>query len=377
MVKKRFIFIVIIWGLTVFNLSAKEGQEYSKQNTTTTFEEIQLQPEEITPQVIELEPNKIQFEEINPKQEVIEEEPDQEHFEVYVPQLQEISPQDFAKKREKAIQFEEFKPTPQPVVKKAEKPSTGKYGQLEQTTTPVTPQEVEKFTPPTPTPEEVQPKVVVTQAPPPPPPEKPAAPIIPLAPPPAPESPVIPREATPVQPPHIKIAMNAEYKKQLSELAKQLAVLKERVLEAKTRIVAYGERLTKGFTSGTKVTIDVLNNLGDDFRIVKLQVFLDGHQVFLNEYSLNENPVGEIKIYRGSILPGKHKVDIKMIVRGDKGLFDFSYSAKLEIEAGEFFTAQEGKIEHIKIKLMDKGGWFTPIKERPQVKFLINEEESY
>ncbi len=378
MIKKGFIFVIIV-NFLIGTLYAKEGKKYPKKNTTTTFEEIKLQPEEITPQVIPLSPNKIQFQEITPKEEVIEEEPGEEHFEVYVPQLKEITPQQFAKERKKAIKFEEFNPTPSPTKVSVTSPQNPKkeYGKLQQEVVPVTPQEVEKFKPTPPQPAQIKPKIVVSQAPPPPPPEKPKAPIIPLAPPPAPAAPQIPQEAAPVQPPQIKIAMNAEYKQQLSQLAHQLALLKERVIEAKTRIIAYGERLTKGFTSGTKVTIDTINKLGNDFRIVKLQVFLDGHQVFLNEYSIDENPTGEIKIYRGSILPGKHKIDIKLLLRGDKGIFDFSFSAKLKVQAGEFFTAREGKIEHIKIKLLNRGGWFTPLKDKPEVKFQITEEESY
>ena len=391
--KKKFsIFLVCLFVLffTTGVLSAgeknKKGKEKYPEKTTsaTQFEEIHLQPEEITPQVIELEPNKIQFQEITPKEEVIEEEPTQENFEVYVPQLQEITPQQFAKEREKKIKFEEFKPsTPSMKITSIKQPARKKYGTLEQTPQPIqqnitpTPQEVETFKPTAPKPQEVKPKVIVSAAPPPPPVEQPKKPFVPLAPPPTPTTPQIPTQVTPVQPPQIKIAMNTEYKQQLTQLAQQLAMLKERVLEAKTRIIAYGERLTKGFTSGTKVTIDCTNNLGDDFRIIRLQVFLDGHQVFLNEYSIDENPTGKIKIYRGSILPGKHQVEMKLLLRGDKGLFDFGYSAKIEIETGKFFTAQEGKIEHINVKLINKGGWFTPIEKKPAVKFQITEEESY
>ncbi|GEM_PF-6842656 len=378
-IKLLFISSIIagIFFTQILYAEKKNEKKYPEKTTSTTeFEEIHLQPEEITPEVIELKPNEVQFQEITPQAEELPEE----NFQVYVPQLKEITPEEFAKERQKAIKFEELKPqAPELAVTPEKKPEKPKYGKLEKElpAAPVVPQEVEEFKPKPPSPEEVKPKVVVSEAPPPPPEEKPQAPIIPLAPPPTPETPQIPREVAPAQAPKIKIAMNEEYKKQLSQLARQLALLKERVIEAKTRIIAYGERLTKGFTSGTKVTIDCINNLGNDFRITRMAVFLDGHQVFLNEYSLEENPTGEIKIYRGSILPGRHKVDIKLTLRGDKGIFDFSFSAVLKVEAGQFFTATEGKIEHIKIKLIDRGGWFTSIEKRPEVKFQITEEESY
>jgi len=375
--KKVFYILILVVFFGSSSLFAKDN--YDKGSTdSTTFEEIQLQPEEISPEVIELEPNAVTFEEISPKEEVIEELPnDSNKFQVYVPQLQEISSDEFAQSQQKSIQFEEFTPK-ETVVEKPKMKEEVQYGEIEEVPITTTPHEVEAFENPVPTPQEVKPVVqIAQQSAPPPPPSAPPPPIAPLAPPPVPANNTIPQQIMPTQRPTVNLSVGKEYKDQLSDLAQKLAMLKERVLEAKTRIVSYGERLTKGFTSGTKVTFKGTNGLGDDFKIGKITVWFDGHQVYLNEFGNNEIVPKEISFYKGSILPGKHKVDISVVLNGDEGLFDFSYSAKLKLDASKFFNATEGKTVHINLKLIDKGGWFTAIEEKPLATFEITSEDSY
>jgi hypothetical protein len=204
------------------------------------------------------------------------------------------------------------------------------------------------------------------------------APLIPVEPPPERGKLRVPEEVQVAQsyrPDKLDLTVDENYDSELKDLQKQLALLRERVIETKSRIITYGERVSRGFTAGTRVVMKNENALGEDFLVESVTYYLDGHQVYSKKFD-GENAM-DASIYKGSILPGKHKVDMELVLRGDEGSLDFSHKAKLKYTTSEYFTANEGKQLNIKIRFFDKGGFFTKVEERPGISFEIAEEDAY
>lgn len=172
------------------------------------------------------------------------------------------------------------------------------------------------------------------------------------------------------------ISLDADFQDQIRSLNQQIADLKEKVIEAKSRLLSYSQKVAQGFASGTQLFMKVRNDLGKDFEIERLVFYLDGHQIFTRELEPGET-FDELLAYKGSVLPGRHRIDVDAILRGDDGVFDFGYSARLRLESGEYFAANEGKIVELDLVLFDRGGAFRAIETRPGLKFEIVERDVF
>lgn len=172
------------------------------------------------------------------------------------------------------------------------------------------------------------------------------------------------------------ISLDGDFQDQIRALNQEIGVLKERVIEAKSRLLSYSQKVAQGFASGTQLYMKINNKLGRDFEIEKLSFFLDGHQVFTREFEAGEE-VDELLAYKGSVLPGRHRIDVDAILRGDDGLLDFNFKARLRLESGEYFAANEGKVVELDLVMFDRGGAFKAIESRPGLKFEIVERDVF
>ncbi|RMF17178.1 MAG: hypothetical protein D6761_04815 [Candidatus Dadabacteria bacterium] len=181
---------------------------------------------------------------------------------------------------------------------------------------------------------------------------------------------------TRVRTPAANISLDARFQDQIRELNREIATLKERVIEAKSRLLSYSQKVAQGFASGTQLYLKVDSGLGKDFIIERLEFYLDGHQIYTREFEPGET-VDEILAYKGSVLPGRHRIDVEAILRGDDGLLDFGHKARLRLESGEYFAANEGKVVELDLVLFDRGGLFKAIETRPGLKFEIVERDVF
>lgn len=172
------------------------------------------------------------------------------------------------------------------------------------------------------------------------------------------------------------LSADKDFKKTLDNLESRIEVLKERVIETKARLLNYSQKVAKGYAAGTQIGLRVRNHLGNDFQLEKLSFYLDGHLVYLKEFDVEEE-VKTVTVYRGSILPGRHRIDVELILRADEGLFDFGYGARLKLESGEYYNANEGKVVQIDLVLFDRGGIFTSVEKRPGLRFEIEERDVF
>ncbi len=172
------------------------------------------------------------------------------------------------------------------------------------------------------------------------------------------------------------VSLDADFQDQIRALNQQIGVLKERVIEAKSRLLSYSQKVAQGFASGTQLFMKVTNRLGGDFQVERLVFYLDGHQIFTREFETEEE-INELLAYKGSVLPGRHRIDVDAILLGDDGVFDFGHSARLRLESGEYFAANEGKVVELNLVLFDRGGAFKAIETRPGLKFEIVERDVF
>jgi len=182
---------------------------------------------------------------------------------------------------------------------------------------------------------------------------------------------------TQTQLPSQNLSFDGEFEDQIRELNRQISLLKEKVIEAKSRLLSYSQKVAQGFASGTQLFATVVNNLKPkDFQIESVTFYLDGHQVFSREFEPGEK-LDSLPAYKGSVLPGRHRIDVEVVLAGDTGMFDTGYSARMELETGEYFAANEGKIVELDVVLFDRGGRFKNIESRPGVKFEIVERDVF
>lgn len=172
------------------------------------------------------------------------------------------------------------------------------------------------------------------------------------------------------------LTLDGDFEDQLRSLNSQIALLREKVIEAKSRLLSYSQKVAQGFASGTQLYMKIDNELGSDFQIEKLVFFLDGHQIFSREFAPDEE-VGTLLVYRGSVLPGRHRIDVEAVLNADNGLFDFGFSKRLALESGQYFAANEGKIVDLDLVMFDQGKVFTAAENRPALRFEIVERDVY
>jgi hypothetical protein len=172
------------------------------------------------------------------------------------------------------------------------------------------------------------------------------------------------------------LSADADFRQNLQDLENRIESLKERVIETKARLLSYSQKVAKGFAAGTQVTLKINNNFGKKVLIEKASVYLDGHLIFTKEFDL-ENPPLEVDVYQGSVLPGRHRVDVELLLKADNGLFDFGHSVSLSQKSGEYFNANEGKVLQVDLDLFDRGGAFTAPDERPGIRFDIEERDVF
>ena len=172
------------------------------------------------------------------------------------------------------------------------------------------------------------------------------------------------------------MSADREFRQNLRKLEQRIEQLKERVIETKARLLNYSQKVAKGYAAGPQVGLRVSNDLGKKFLVEKVAFYLDGHLVYVKEFGEDEN-VTSLSVYRGSVLPGRHRIDVELILRGDAGLFDFGHSARLKLESGEYFNANEGKVLQVSLVMFDRGGVFKAIETRPGVRFEIEERDVF
>jgi len=158
----------------------------------------------------------------------------------------------------------------------------------------------------------------------------------------------------------------------LRRLEQNVQMLKERAWRSKARVGMLKEAVLGGGV-GARATLVHRNDMGRAFNLVKVVYAVDGTQVFARHDAggkLNEQRT--IEILSGPIAPGNHTISVMLIYRGSGfGPFKYLKKYKYTVRSSHTFTAVEGKHTRIEIVGYEKGGWNTPLRQRPGVDFRV------
>lgn len=158
----------------------------------------------------------------------------------------------------------------------------------------------------------------------------------------------------------------------LRRLEQRVQALKEQAWRVKARVGMLKEAVLGGGI-GARAVVTHKNKMGGSFRLVKLIYALDGSQVFVRADDTGQlDDATTINILSGPIAPGNHTLSVLMHYRGEGyGLFSYLRGYKFTVRKSHTFTATEGKQTQITVVGYEKGGFTTPLEQRPAIDFHV------
>lgn len=164
----------------------------------------------------------------------------------------------------------------------------------------------------------------------------------------------------------------AIYNIKLREIDERVADLKEKIFLSKARLMALQEVILNGAITGAKTRLVFKNEMGSSFKIVRLDIDLDGSEIvsLRSDTKAAKLDQKEFDVYNGSITPGAHQVSVFAEYQGDGyGIFNYFADYKFKVKATYTFNAEEGRLTTVKVYGYEKGGITTPLKDRPSVRY--------
>ncbi len=189
------------------------------------------------------------------------------------------------------------------------------------------------------------------------------------------------KPAEPAKPPVPDPATDAErqFNVKLRDIEERVNALKEKIFQSKARLVQLQEVVLRGGVSGAKALLVHRNEMGDSFRLRRVQYALDGAPIFNRVDSgtgdLNEQE--EIEIFNGSLAPGNHQLAVYLEYQGHGyGVFSYLKGYTFKIKSSYTFEAEEGKLTTVTILGYEKGGITTELKDRPSVEYKVERTQA-
>lgn len=165
----------------------------------------------------------------------------------------------------------------------------------------------------------------------------------------------------------------ASYTVRLRDLEARVDELKEQIRRSHTRLSLLSDAILAGGVGGARAHIRFRNDLSGAFRLTRALVLLDGVVQYNKEDesgALAEQK--EIPIFRGSITPGDHTIQVRLQVKGH-GYGVFSYLRGFNFKVNpppRSFTVTEGKELDLEVVAGESGGVTTPLDERLGVRYF-------
>ena len=161
----------------------------------------------------------------------------------------------------------------------------------------------------------------------------------------------------------------------LREIEERVSRLKEKVFQAKARLVQLQEVVLHGNVAGAKLVLTHRNDMGGSFKLSRLQYFLDGAVIF-NRNSADVPDLGkpeEQEVFTGPLEAGSHQLSVFIEYGGNGyGLFDYLEGYTFRVKAGQTFMAEEGHVIRMKVVGFEQGSFITEMKDRPAVRFEVD-----
>src|SRR4051812_26465876 len=136
------------------------------------------------------------------------------------------------------------------------------------------------------------------------------------------------------------------YTVRLRGLEKNVNELKEQVFRTKARLNLLKETVLGGVIGAARAVIHHRNEVGANYRLVRVVYALDGVQIFSKVDETGRLfEAQEFDVYNGAIQPGSHTLSVVMEYRGNSraGIFTYTEGYKFTARGSHSFAAGEQK----------------------------------
>jgi len=196
----------------------------------------------------------------------------------------------------------------------------------------------------------------------------------------APAAPAAAAEAPPAPaaaPAGAASASNGEgaYTVRLRALEKNVNELKEQVFRTKARLNLLKETVLGGVIGAARAVIHHRNEVGANYRLVRVVYALDGVQIFSKVDETGRLfEAQEFDVYNGAIQPGSHTLSVVMEYRGNSraGIFTYTEGYKFTARGSHSFAAGEQKAITLTVVGKETGNLTTQYEDRLATEFREN-----
>lgn len=188
----------------------------------------------------------------------------------------------------------------------------------------------------------------------------------------APTTPVAPAPAGKA-PPETKPKMDgATYAVRLRDLEARVDELKEQIRRSHTRLSLLSDTILSGGVGSARASIRFQNDMSGAFRLTRALFVLDGAVQYNKQDDTGAlSGQKEIPIFKGSITPGDHTLQVLLHLRGHGyGVFSYLRGYEFTLKETHSFSVTEGKEVDLDVIAWEKGGVTTPLEQRPAVRYL-------
>jgi len=162
------------------------------------------------------------------------------------------------------------------------------------------------------------------------------------------------------------------YTVRLRDLEARVDELKEQIRRSHTRLSLLSDTILSGGVGSARASIVFQNDMSGAFRLTRVLFVLDG-AVQYNKQDESGALSGQkqIPIFKGSIPPGDHTLQVLLRLRGHGyGVFSYLRGYQFEVKQSHSFSISEGKQVDLDVIAWEKGGVTTPLEQRPAVRYL-------
>jgi hypothetical protein len=179
----------------------------------------------------------------------------------------------------------------------------------------------------------------------------------------------MPANAEPAKKPKLD---GATYAVRLRDLEARVDELKEQIRRSHTRLSLLSDTILSGGLGGARAAIRFQNDMSGAFRLTRALFVLDGAVQYNKQDDTGAlSGQKEIPIFKGSITPGDHTLQVLLRLRGHGyGVFSYLRGYQFEVKQSHSFSVTEGKELELDVISWEKGGVTTPLEQRPAVRYL-------
>lgn len=175
-------------------------------------------------------------------------------------------------------------------------------------------------------------------------------------------------------------AGDEEFIRRVKTMEEQVTDLKEKVFRTRSRLMLLQESIMGGASigQGARALLIHRNEMGGSFVLESAAYALDGAPIY-NKIDLGDGTLGEqeeIELFNGRIVPGQHQIVVQLRFRGHGfGVFKYLDGYKFTVQSSYTFDAEADRFTQLKIVAFEQGNFTTEMKDRPAIRYEVNQTD--